>query len=128
MDVTRYLPGREPDQETVVSPTWADVEAAVRPMENYCYPIVELSTSDNENDDAKFVIIGGAGRWALSHNYGEWQYVDATSTDDSEVRLWESDQGYFCERKNVLTDIKNVLRIIRRYFDTSSYGDLDAVA
>ncbi len=46
---------------------------------------------------------------------------------EREVRLWESDQGYFCREKNVLLDIEKALRIVKTFFETASYGGLDAV-
>jgi hypothetical protein len=128
MDVSRYYRDeRRPDQETVVTPTWEQVEAAVRRMDNYCFPIVMLNTTDDEDDQTILVITGGDGRWALAHIMGDWQYEDPASTDESEVQLWDSDQGYFCQGQNVLTDVEKVLRIVRKFYDTGSYAELDAV-
>jgi hypothetical protein len=58
---------------------------------------------------------------------GDWQYSDAAGSDE-EVRLWTSDQGYFCAQRNILTDIDKVLRIVKVYYETGSYAGLDAVA
>jgi hypothetical protein len=66
------------------------------------------------------------GAWALFHIMGEWQYEDPAG-GDGEVRLWESDQGYFCRGKNVLADIEKVLRITKAFYDTGSYDELNAV-
>jgi hypothetical protein len=44
------------------------------------------------------------------------------------VRLWTSDQGYFCAERNVLTDIDKVLRTVKVYYETGSYAALDAVS
>ena len=71
--------------------------------------------------------VGGAGRWALLQIMGDWQYEDPTSNDDREVWLWESDQGYACRGKNVLTDVEKVLRIVRKFYESGSYAGLDAV-
>ena len=60
------------------------------------------------------------------HQMGDWQYEDPNGGDD-EVRLWESDQGYFCCEKNVLTDIEKVLRRIKVFYETGSYDNLDQV-
>jgi hypothetical protein len=129
MTIVRYYrDGRHWDTERVESPTWADVESAVRRMDHYCFPIVQLNTTDDDqNNTDLFNIIGGDGRWALFQLMGEWQYVDPDSDDDEEVRLWRSDQGYCCEQRNVLTDVEQVLRITRAYFDTGSYAGLDEV-
>jgi hypothetical protein len=121
-----YRDGRHWDTERVDSPSWADVEKAVRRMDNYCFPIVELSCTESDEDDAMFNVCGGDGRWALFHIMGEWQYIDPTG-GDAEVRLWDSDQGYYCQEKNILTDVEKVLRITKAFYDTGSYEHLDNV-
>jgi hypothetical protein len=96
-------------------------------MDNYCYPIVQLNTEDDDENPALFNICGGSGRWALFHMMGDWQYEDPTNIDESEVRLWDSDQGYYCKAKNILTDIEKVLRVVRAYYHSGSYRGLDDV-
>src|SRR5262245_117245 len=121
MDSSRYYrDGRPPDRETVVAPSWAEVEAAIRRMDTYCFPIVMLNPTDDEDDQTILTIAGGAGRWAMAHILGDWEYEDPTSTDETEVWLWESDQGYHCLGKNVLTYVEKVLRIARKFYDTGS--------
>jgi hypothetical protein len=95
-------------------------------MDNYCFPIVQLNKTEDDEDGGIFNILGGDGRWALFHDQGIWQYEDAEGGDD-QVRLWESDQGYYCRQKNVLTDIEKVLRITKAFFETGSYDTLDSV-
>jgi hypothetical protein len=127
MTVIRYYRDNRPwDIEVVRLPSWDAVEAAIRRMDDYCFPIVELSPIDDDEDEGGFAIFGGAGRWALTDKYGEWEYVDPEGSD-KETQLWSSDQGYFCQEKNVLTDIEKVLRITKAYYDTGSYDGLDAV-
>ena len=96
-------------------------------MENYCFPFVQLNTTDDDLNEALFNVCGGAGRWALFHMMGDWQYEEPTSIDENGVRLWDSDQGYYCKGKNILTDIEKVLRIVKAYYDSGSYAGLDAV-
>lgn len=102
------------------NPSWGEIENAVRKMDNNLFPIVQMSClelSDNEtcfDDEDSFNIIGGDGRIALFHQCGDWQYENNDGGDD-EVRLWESDQGYFCKEKNVITDIQYALKIIREW-------------
>jgi hypothetical protein len=114
------------DAEQIDSPSWSDVESAVRRMDNYCFPIVELNTTDDDEDENIFNIIGGEGRWALLHMMGKWQYAEPGGSE-KEVRLWDSDQGYYCREKNILRDVDWVLRIVRKFYDTGSYDDLDSV-
>ncbi len=124
--VRYYRDGRHWDTEKIPSPTWGEVESAILRMDNYCYPMVELNTTENEEDQNIFNICGGAGRWALFHMMGTWQYEEPGGSEE-EVRLWESDQGYYCREKNVLTDLARVLRIVRSFYETGSYDDLDRV-
>jgi hypothetical protein len=121
-----YRDGRPWDAEDVPAPSWANVEAAIRRMDNYCFPIVQLNCTESDEDESIFNVIGGAGRWALFHLYGEWQYEDLTG-GGGEVRLWDSDQGYFCRERNVLTDVEKVLRITKAFYETGSYDHLDDV-
>jgi hypothetical protein len=101
-------------------------------MDNYCYPIVllsrlECSSGDEafEDEDA-FNIIGGSGRYALFHMTCDWQYEDPKGST-AEARLWDSDQGYFCQERNVLHDIDHVLQIVRAFYDSGSFEDLNAI-
>lgn len=127
LTVTRYYrDGRPWDQEVVNVPTWAEVEEAIRRMDNYCFPIVELNATDDEDSQTMFEVVGGGGRWALFNIMGTWQYADPAGSNE-QVRLQDSDQGYFCAAKNVLTDIDRVLRIARAYYYTGSYDGLDAI-
>jgi len=90
------------DTEQIKAPRWSDVEAAIRRMDNFCFPIVQLNTTESEEDEGIFNICGGSGRWALFQMMGEWQYEDAGG-GEGEVQLWDSDQGYYCREKNILT-------------------------
>jgi hypothetical protein len=121
-----YLDGRHWDTEEVRHPSWTDVDRAIRRMDNYCFPIVQLNTTDNVEDENIFNVCGGDGRWSLFHTMGNWQYEDAGGSEE-EVRLWDSDQGYYCCQKNLLTDVAKVLRITKAFFETGSYELLDSV-
>src|SRR5258707_38713 len=79
--VRYYRDGRHWDLERINSLTWRDVEAAVRRMDNYCFPWVQLNTSGNDEDENIFNVIGGEGRWALFHLMGDWQYEDPLGSD-----------------------------------------------
>jgi hypothetical protein len=121
-----YRDDRPQDSKVIFNPTWRDIKDAVRKMDNYCFPIIQLNLNEEDDDENIFNIIGGNGRFALFHLMGDWQYEDPNGGDD-EVRLWESDQGYYCCAKNVLTDIKKVLRITKVFYETGSYDNLDVV-
>ena len=121
-----YRDGRTADSEVIDSPGWDAVVTAIRRMDDDLYPIVQLNCTEDDDDESVFNVIGGAGRFALFHHLGDWQYTDPAG-GDAEARLWQSDQGYFCAERNILTDIEKVLRIVRAYYETGSYAGLDAI-
>lgn len=121
-----YRDGRRSDGEYVETPTWNDIEAAIRRMDNYCFPVVSLSVLNDPEDDAlaAFWIVGGSGRWAMLQASGAWQY-ERFNGGEEEVRLWDSDQGYFCKEKNIATDVDEVLRVTKLFYNSGSYERLD---
>src|SRR6476659_3218705 len=93
MTATRYYRDQRPwDVEVISSPSWAAVESAIRRMDNYCFPIVQLNATEDDQSEDIFFICGGEGRWALAQMMGDWQYEES-SGGEGDVRLWESDQG-----------------------------------
>ena len=124
--VEYFRDGRPRVAHQVPIPLWDDIECAIRKMDNYCFPIVQLHRSDFDDDDDSFNVVGGSGRYAMFHLMGDWQYVDA-SRGDGHAHLWESDQGYECKERNVAIDVEKVLRIAARFYETGSYAGLDQV-
>lgn len=123
----RYTPdGRSEAPLTVASPSWDAVVDAITRMDGYCYPVVQLSCTGEEEDEASLNVVGGDSRFALFEFCPGWQYSDS-SGGDAPVHVWRSDQGYLCAERNVLTDLEKVLRIVRAYYGTGSYDGLDAV-
>lgn len=127
MSTLRYYKNRRPWTKTkVVAPTFEQVEHAIRRMDNYCFPIVELFLTKEEEDVETFLIIGGNGPYALAELFGRWAYENPDGSD-AEVTLWDSDQGYECMEKNLIYDVEDVLKIVKRFYETGSYDDLYAV-
>ena len=131
MAILRYYQDVHPwDVKLVKNPTWEEVEAAIRQMDDYYFPNVLLSRlefDDGEDvfsDEDAFHILGAANKCTLA--MGGWQYEDPDGST-SEVRLWESDQGYYCQERNVIRDIDKTLRIVKEIYETGSYKDSDAV-
>lgn len=126
----RYPEGRPSDTVAVANPSWQAVEAAVRQMDDDRFPIVILSCRDSSlgtsvfEDENAFNIIGGSGRYALFHMMADWQYQDPRGST-APTRLWQSDQGYHCEERDVLTDIENALLIVKAFYETGSHAHLD---
>jgi hypothetical protein len=103
-------------------PSWLVVEHAIRQMENYCYPIVQLCLTEDDEDENIFNIIGGNDRFAMFQLMGAWQYVDPSGSDAG-VHLWESDQGYDCKERNIAT-LERTLSIAKLFFESGSYAAL----
>jgi hypothetical protein len=124
MSVIRYYRDRPGwDKEDVASPDFGLIEEAIKRMDNYCFPIVQLNPGQHEDDEGTLQIVGGNGQIAV---FGlDWCFEDPNGSN-TEVRLWESDQGYFTREKNILTDITDVLRLARTFSETSSYRELQA--
>ena len=126
MTVTRYPPGRGWYLIETTEPRWDQVETALRQMDDRDYPILQLSWKDVEScydDEQSFNVIG---RVEVGFAHFEfmpgWLYEDPAGSDE-EVRLWQSDQGYVCQRKHV-ADFATAMRLARVYFDTGSYEEL----
>ncbi len=133
MTIVEYFKDDRPScNHRVDNPTWNEINQAIKQMDNYCYPIVLLSCiqlSEDEScfdDEDSFNIIGGNGKLALFHFMAEWQYENSYGGEE-EVRLWDSDQGYFCQEKNIIYDIELALRIVKEFYETCSYNKLDNV-
>src|SRR5437762_3319891 len=103
--VRYYRDGRHWDTERINAPAWPEVEAAIRRMDDYCFPIVQLNPTDEDWGEDVLNVIGGAGRWALFETMEKWQYEDPQGSDEP-ISLWKSDQGYSCKAKNILTDVE----------------------
>jgi hypothetical protein len=104
----------------VRSPKWEEVSIAIRKMDDDEYPVVQLSWKDVDScfdDEESFNIIGGgASGFALFEHVPGWNFEDPDGGDE-DVRLWQSDQGYFCKRRNIIIDIDKVLRLTQVYVE-----------
>ena len=61
MTVIRYYRDRPDwDAQQIDSPSWSDVEPAIRRMDNYCFPAVQLKTTKTKISSI-FLVAMGAG-------------------------------------------------------------------
>ena len=90
-------------------------------------PIRQLSWAEvatGFDDERSFNIVGGAAvGLALFEHVPGWMFEDPNGGSE-EVRPWRGNQGFFCERKNVVTDMATVLRLTEAYFLTGDYGEM----
>lgn len=122
-----FRDGRPWRANQTVNPDWSAIESAVRQMENFSFPIVQLHCTPFDDDEDMLNIIGGDGRYAMFHMAGEWQYFDPEGGTEP-AHLWESDQGYDCLEQNITSDVGKVLRIAKHFYETGSCAGLDLVA
>ena len=125
-----HADGRPWEAEVITNPAWHQVEHAILRMDDKYFPIVVLSAldcaTDEEafEDDDSFHLIGGCGNYALFQCTGPWQYSNPAG-DDVEVRLWQSDQGYTCARRNI-ADLDTTLALTHIFFQTGSFNAVRA--
>ena len=127
--IRHYRDDRPHSEERVLSPSWAEVEAAIRRMDrdNGYIQIVQLNCTADGDDDDIFNVISGNGNWVPFQMSGEWEYDDPAGGDDM-VSLWGGDRRPFCEGRNALADVEKVLKLTRAFYDSGSYERLDEVA
>jgi hypothetical protein len=127
LTVVHYPPRQHWRCVEVRSPSWETVSAAIRQMDDNEHPIVQLSWKDVDtyfDDEESFNIIGGgASGFALLETMGRWKFDNPTGGDE-DVRLWQTDQGYLCKRRNIIDDIDAVLRLTKIYFEIGSYHEV----
>ncbi len=114
---------RPPD--VVERPSWPDVQAAIRRMENFCFPIVTLASDASEQDG--LIVVGGPRRYAATRLDGSWIY-ERPDGGDREVRLWDSDQGFYCHERNVIRRRRKVLEIASTFYETGDFQKVAEVA
>lgn len=117
-------PVRQPP-EIVNYPSWQQVQAAIRRMENFCYPIVTIATDPEEQH--ALCVVGGPRRFAVADLTGTWQY-ERPDGGKEEVRLWASDQGYYCRERNIIRLRRTVLDLARTFFETGNFVKVAEVA
>ena len=128
-----YSPDRRTsDAEIVASPSWNAIREAISRMDDDGFPIVVLSTQECTSTDEAFEdddslhLIGGNERFALFQCSGPWRYRNPKGSD-AEVRLWQSDQGYFCTEAN-LANLDLALHIAKAFYETANFDVAESVS
>lgn len=111
--------------EVIPNPSWPQVQAAIRRMDNFCFPIVILAFDPDEQDG--LCVAGGSRRFAVSRIDGSWTR-ERNDGSDQKVRLWMSDLGYYCRERNLIRSKRMVLAIVRTFFETVDFEKTAAVA
>lgn len=130
LDRVFYPPETTPGpwrSEVTPTPTWDQVEAAVRAMHPWERPIVSLQRHAEVPDREVMNVCGGEDRFHLqiSDVHGEWKEAcdlnAATdpSSDGKAVCVWRSDQG-FATTEDRLWNLDEAIQMIRHYCEADS--------
>lgn len=99
----------------VATPTWAQIEAAIRRLDGIQYRDVALMAGDGVG----MLVTGGlAGRYTCQVALGGdfWYLTDPTRSEETVVALVEDEEAEFPESYTV--DLDTVLRAAARYAET----------
>ena len=93
MTVIRYYRDRRPwDCRQVRSPSWSDVEAAMRRMDNYCFPIVQPNCTEYEDDEE--ISVGSyywkGGAWCDPTYESHGAFMNAIMYDSDDGKEWSA--------------------------------------
>ena len=129
LDRTIYGPnGRGWKSHKTPAPAWAEIEFAVRALDQFQHPFIHLWAADDEQsqnyDDSDVLeIMGGLNAyWLAGTMNGFFQrrlhYPEFGTT---EIPVWTSDQGFADAEKHICRDIDVVLQITRYYHDNGTF-------
>ncbi|MFH5804440.1 hypothetical protein [Alienimonas sp. DA493] len=111
--------------ETTPSPTWEQIEAAVRAMHPWERPLVTLQRHENVSDREIMTVCGGDERFHLQIADDSGWWLEACRTDapgeaaGEEVCVWRSDQGFVTTADRVWPGEEAVC-IARHYCEADS--------
>jgi hypothetical protein len=120
--VTEYPPDPSHDPyetHSFPNPTWAQINSAIRALNHYCLPFINIGLDEMCEGDNCLSVMGGPNGYCIFE--GDKLYFDPNHTG-GEVDVWTSDQGFYPEERNVTYDIDLVLKLARYY---AEHGELD---
>ena len=110
-------------KEFTERPDWEAIAAAIRRLDKFAYPIVDLYFKDDDVYEApRFEIMGGTGDWTMSADFYAKTFYNPLGNPDKSVHVWQSDQGAEPADTSVCHDIEVVLKATKYYCE---YGMLD---
>ena len=120
--VARYdSNGVEIEPLIIQKPSWKQIKQHIEKLDAFSFPIIRLRLNNYEDPDWEDLealdIIGGKGKYAIFGQDIDKVGKHLYNPNESEERIlvWESDQGYEPTRREILTDIKDVLNITQFY-------------
>ena len=107
----------------VDNPTWNVIERSIRKLDRDLFPFVFLHFDENAGQDevADVEVIGGCGAYCIGFKEdGVLKYYIDLEKGDTEVLIWESDQGACIPERKVWYDLELALRIVKHICDTNT--------
>jgi len=98
------------------SPSWPEIETAIRRLDRCYFPFVSLFCGETQEDDVPDLeVIGGNGEYAIQAYQpdGTWlSYVDV-ARGNRDVDIWVSDQGATLSEFMLCPDLERTLEAVR---------------
>jgi hypothetical protein len=114
----------EDESLDIPDPTWEEIEQAIRQLDRNRFPLVVLHFDDwQPGEPARYYLSVGGGRGLYLVEFGSPEdhliCVDPAQPQTDERQAFiESGQQSWWERRDMLDDIKFVLRVVRRVAET----------
>jgi hypothetical protein len=129
LEIIVYPNGCHSHSKVTKTPTWEQIESAVRQLDRHGHPFLRLilPRPKSERDVHSLEIIGGLGEYGVLtfnsvHHQLQW-YCDPSRPDGQEsVQVWTSDQGAAFEERYLCNDLATLLRIAKLFAEA---GKLD---
>lgn len=100
------------------NPSWHDVERSIRALNQDTHPSLLIWAGEVEQAPA-LELLGGNGKYVLRELGDGWIYYDP-SAGEEEVEICKGPSGHRAPAYYVCTDLRRVLEIARRYFETGT--------
>ena len=115
--------GQSWHEEKVPQPTWTAIEVAVRRMDRFQYPILNLRLTP-DSDIPELNMLGGNGAYHLAvtiQGYHE-RRVYFSEKEGDVIDIWESDQGFETENNYLIEDLDLALSTIQYFCEHTDFA------
>jgi Immunity protein Imm1 len=130
LDVVEYADDGVRNRTTkTASPTWAQIEAAIRRLDRFHFPFLFLWPTEDarkhyvDGDCEVFEVMGGEGVYWIAGSldgYFQRRFLNPEGGDE-DVVVWTSDQGFGAADRHICRDVEVVLRAARYYAEHGGF-------
>jgi hypothetical protein len=123
LDIVVYESQWKWDAESVLTPGWPQVEAAIRALDRFYRPFVHLFMGEPQLEKDYMSVIGGKGAYWVGATIGEQDILCLTDPGrgTETIDLWTSDQGFSAGARHVCSDTNVVLMAAQYFFAHGKY-------